>query len=152
MLQDMHAAIPEVEHLISAAEGALKSARADVARDLYAEAREDERKAAERVEQAIEPLVAALADLQAAGRQTYQLGLDAGLESAQQYKRRLSVREGFLMTKLGEAVPSLRPRNAHRVEDLAARLETALPPLGERSSTEPHESETTATLVATEAS
>ena len=148
VLQDLHAAIPTMEHLVDQAQEALQAARADVARELYAKAREDEARAAERVEEAMEPLVLALADLREAGRDAYRAGLDSGLETSLQYKRRLSVRETFVLTKLSAAVPSFHIRNAHRVEDLTARLESALPPLGE--STEPDESETAA-LVASEA-
>ena len=119
-LGSLTAARVKVEAKTAAAKKRLAVAQADKAAALYVNALEHEREVAAKVEVAVlETLVPLLAELRAAGRETYGHGTACRRESAVQYRRREMILGRFLQTHVGGIGTIPRAGNTSRLEHLA---------------------------------
>ena len=129
-LTDLHAALGQMDSLISGAEEDLRGVVLEEARGLYLEAREFEAEAVAKLEKALLRLVPLLEGVHSAGRASYSLGLEAALETSRHFQRRNFIVENFLGTKLGSVYGAFMPHNRLQVGKLSSRLNELLPILG----------------------
>lgn len=129
-LEDATRAFVELDGLEAGAAEDVSAFRQEMAAGRYVVARGAEAEATAKLERALMRLVPLLEGMHEAGKESYSLGLEAGLETSRHLQRRNFTTEGHLGTVLGTTYPSFMPRSRLRVEALGERLAELLPAIG----------------------